>query len=290
MDQDTLKNYMIEPTIAVVDELLDRTSDEQRRSLSDETTFPLVPFPFFEKSRLSEDIGVDDEWIGYWLDTDLTGVIDKRYQAIEWLRGEHLVEFAKSPVVNFQAGIFDGDSYEVKIVDRAKLSKLRDDLQKQKNSVAASKPDEVKIPHRNEPPTRINIGRQRISDKTRDRHIASITCVINGAIETTFQAIVNNDFGNPIKVKKIEGSGKLLHRYLFDPPIPYHTGNPSEPSPWIDALDYINHNTRNILYAGTGCKLTTVFEERDGYVVPIIPIKKISRLAFARKVNQLNKT
>ncbi len=112
-------------TIAVIDEILDRTYDDWEERSWSGLTFPLVPFPFFEKSRLPENEGTDDYWISHWLDTDLLHTITERTEIIEKLNELGMIKINCNPVLNITSGIFDGDSFEIEVLDRNKLYDIR---------------------------------------------------------------------------------------------------------------------------------------------------------------------
>ena len=120
-----ISDVLIDKTIAVIDELLDRTWDDWEERGWTGLDFPLVPFPFFKKSRLPENIGVDDYWIGFWLDTRLQNIITERTKIIEILKEMEGIESIKhNPVINLTAPIFNGDKFEL-CINRSKLVSLK---------------------------------------------------------------------------------------------------------------------------------------------------------------------
>lgn len=120
-----IPDELVDKTIAVIDELLDRTYNDWEESGWTGTDFPLVPFPFFKKNRLPENIGIDDYWISYWLDTNLYKTIKERAEIIDILNDLGAMEEIKHhPVININAGIFDGDQFDLSI-DKGKMISIR---------------------------------------------------------------------------------------------------------------------------------------------------------------------
>ncbi|MHA1657520.1 MAG: hypothetical protein ACTSUT_00135 [Promethearchaeota archaeon] len=121
-----ISDKLINKTIAVIDELLDRTWDDWEERGRTGLDFPLVPFPFFEKSRLPENVGIDDYWVGFWLDTDLQNIITERAKIIKTLKEIGGIErINHDPVINLTVPVFDGDKFEL-CINRNKLVFLRE--------------------------------------------------------------------------------------------------------------------------------------------------------------------
>lgn len=135
-----IPDELVNKTIAVIDELLDRTYDDWEERGWAGVDFPLVPFPFFEKNRLPENIGIDDYWISYWLDTTLSNTIRERTKIIEILNKLGTIEEIRHhPVINIIAGIFKGENFDL-VIDRDKLISLRKlIIEKQEKPTAGQK-------------------------------------------------------------------------------------------------------------------------------------------------------
>lgn len=123
-----IPDELVVKTIAVIDELLDRTWDELENRSWTKTGFPLVPFPFFQKYREPENVGFDDYWISFWLDTSLKDIIKERAQAIDTLfKLGCIEEIEHHPIVNMEVGNFDGDGFLLTII-RDELRHWRKEL------------------------------------------------------------------------------------------------------------------------------------------------------------------
>ena len=114
-------------TIAVIDEILDRTYDDGEERSFDSLKFPLVPYPFFEKYRSPDNVGVDDYWMLEWIDTTLSKNITERSEIIHILYNLGSLSINKDPIINITTGHFDGENFDLKI-DRTKLLENREKL------------------------------------------------------------------------------------------------------------------------------------------------------------------
>jgi len=135
-----IPDELVNKTIAVIDELLDRTYDDWEERSWTGVDFPLVPFPFFDKNRLPENVGIDDYWISCWLNTDLYNIIKERTKIIDMLNDLGAMEEIKHhPVINISAGIFKGEEFDL-VIDRDRLIALRKlIIEKQKKSTEKQK-------------------------------------------------------------------------------------------------------------------------------------------------------
>lgn len=124
-----IPDEMLKKTIAVIDEILDRTWDDLENISSSRLEFPLVPFPFFHKYREPDREGVDDYWISYWLGTGLSDIIKQRHEIIENLGKLDCLSIEKNPVINIITGHFEGDKFSLTL-DRKRLIDTRDKLVK----------------------------------------------------------------------------------------------------------------------------------------------------------------
>ena len=142
-----IPDKLVDKTIAVIDELLDRSWNDSEESSWTDLDFPLVPFPFFHKHRLPENVGIDDYWISYWLDTDLYGIITERTKIIGMLKETQALEIKLNPVVNISSGIFDGEKFTIHIKERSKLKSLRNEvIEKRKKTKKEKKIKQEEMP------------------------------------------------------------------------------------------------------------------------------------------------
>ena len=142
-----IPDELVNKIIAVIDELLDRTYDDWEERSWAGVDFPLVPFPFFDKNRLPENVGIDDYWISYWLDTSLMNTITERAKIIEILNKAQTLKIEHHPIINEFAGIFDGDKFELSI-ERDKLTFLRKLIRENQQKLPTKKEDIIKSPIR----------------------------------------------------------------------------------------------------------------------------------------------
>lgn len=278
MNQEPIAKELLEPALVVIDELLDRTSEDDGKSTHwASTDFPLVPFPFFEKNRLPENIGIEDDWMGYWLDIELFRVIGNRYKTIEWLREQQLLSVQKDPVLNFGAGLFDGDSYQLTILDRklliAKKDWLNDQIKQTKKADTSAS---------SQPTTKTDITLKIEKPKTIGQPVLSIECVIKDPSNNVFQVVVNHDYGHPLKAtKKDKNNWDLVYRIATEKII--H----GDLDLWKDKVEYFNYNKACAIYTQTGCKLTTIFQlDPSGKIEALIPIEQIDWPTYLRRKNK----
>jgi len=134
-----IPDKIVDKTIAVIDELLDRTYDDLEERSWTGVEFPLIPFPFFQKYRLPENVGIDDYWIGPWLSTDLQNIIIERSNIIDILMSlGGMEEIKHHPAINLSSGIFDGDRFDL-IIDISKLISLKKMILKKQQEVKEKK-------------------------------------------------------------------------------------------------------------------------------------------------------
>lgn len=119
-----IADELLDKVIAVIDEIFDRTYDDAEERSWTKLDFPLVPFPFLDKYRNPENYGIDDYWIGVWLNTDLHGVISERAKIINFLNQAEALWIEYDPVVNLLTGNFRGEKFELSI-ERDKLRAIR---------------------------------------------------------------------------------------------------------------------------------------------------------------------
>jgi len=119
-----IADELLDKVIAVIDEILDRTRDDLENRSWKKLDFPLVPFPFLDKYRDPDRYGIDDYWIGVWLNTDLQGVISERAKIIDFLNQAETLWVEHNPVVNLLTGNFKGEKFELSI-ERDKLLAVR---------------------------------------------------------------------------------------------------------------------------------------------------------------------
>jgi hypothetical protein len=119
-----IADELLDKVIAVIDEILDRTRDDLENRSWKKLDFPLVPFPFLDKYRDPDRYGIDDYWIGVWLNTDLQGVISERAKIINFLNQAEALWIEHDPVVNLLTGNFRGEKFELSI-ERDKLLAVR---------------------------------------------------------------------------------------------------------------------------------------------------------------------
>ena len=130
-----IPDELVNKTIAVIDELLDRSYDDWEERGWSGVNFPLIPFPFFHKNRLPENVGVDDYWISYWLDTTLMKTITERTRIIGILNALGGIEkIEHNPSINLDVGIFDGEEFNLNIKRDGLISIRKLLIEKQEKS------------------------------------------------------------------------------------------------------------------------------------------------------------
>jgi hypothetical protein len=116
--------------IAVIRELFDRTSNEMENATWEETSFPLVPFPFLKKHYKPENAHLAGIWIEFWLKTPLRDVITERSKIIDILMELGAFdEITQDPVINIETGAFQGEDFILSI-NRRGMSKILKDIKK----------------------------------------------------------------------------------------------------------------------------------------------------------------
>jgi len=136
-----VKDELLAKYIALIDELLDRTWDELENRSWTQAVVPLVPFPFFEKYRESDNTD-GGSWVVFWLMTPLRDVIFERAEIVRNLfELGGIDEIEKDPIADPKTGLLNGTEFVVSI-DRNELHAIRKQLfpefQKQESGAVRS--------------------------------------------------------------------------------------------------------------------------------------------------------
>lgn len=182
-----LHNDLVDKAIAVIDEILDRSSDDWEEKGYDELAFPLVVSPFFQKSRTPDTVG-NDSWILCWYGSTIAEVIGARDTIIHRLAGTGLINILNDPEVNLENGHFKSDEFLLKITNRTDLIFLRDQL--------LQRLDKITIHHRYKSPY--------ISIKTIGLETPKFLLNINNGTKTIFFRKRNQKTGMDMELKSFK--------------------------------------------------------------------------------------
>lgn len=273
-----ISDKLIDKTIAIIDELLDRTWDDwEARGWSD-LDFPLVPFPFFKKDRLPENIGVDDYWIGFWLGTELQKIIVERTTIIETLKKMEGIESIKhNPVINLTAPVFDGDKFKL-CINRSKLVSLRELIIERQQKLKIEwlkKNSKVKNTEK--------IKDEIKAKKTNNNQIKSVTIIKPKNSDGSYKLLVNGDYKNIKTIRNDSSRLKTFIKIIEDNDlVPFNK----------DIFDYFNFDKRCPIYFGGNYELTNLLEQEGNYLKARVEITKeiITEKTYKQRLKKLSST
>ncbi|MGH2508154.1 MAG: hypothetical protein ACRDHZ_12225, partial [Ktedonobacteraceae bacterium] len=113
-------------------------------------------------------------------------------------------------------------------------------------------------------------------------HINKITCIRPKDNGKKYQAVVNDDYANPLTADRVKRSFDMLFRVA--------EGEKPLANEYKSNIDYFNTNKQNRFYTQTGLGLTKIFKVIDGDVCPNIIMEVISEKALATRRNTPVKT
>ncbi len=266
-----ISDGLIDKTIDVIDELLDRTWDDWDERGWTGLDFPLVPFPLFKKSRLPENIGIDDCWIGSWLGTKLQNIIIERTTIIETLKEMEGIESIKhNPVINLTAPVFDGDKFEL-CINRSKLVSLRKLIIEEQQKIK-KKNNEDK-----------NTEENKTKVKKTNNQIKSVMIIKPKNHDGNHKLLINGDYKNVKTIRNDSSRFKTFIKIIKDKD-PVHFSK--------DVFDYFNFDKRCPIYFGGSYELTNILEQEGDYLKARVEVTKeiITEKTYKQRLKKLNPT